>query len=145
MEGDHMNAAGHKRRAVCVAALIAVAAPGCTTKTPVRNTGAGLNKAGAGTLSLTGANAYAGKTTITQGTLSLAGPGCLSTASDIDLKPGGTLNLNFAGTQTIHTLYFDGAPLAAGTYSSNSLRQVTGSGYLKTLAPLKHPGASPPR
>ena len=53
----------------------------------------GVTKAGAGTLELTGANTYTGKTTVSAGTLKLSGSGKLA-STEIDVASGTTLLYN---------------------------------------------------
>src|SRR5581483_10133998 len=53
----------------------------------------GLNKLGAGTLTLTAANSYTGPTTVTAGTLTIASTGGLGDNS-VTANSGATLNVN---------------------------------------------------
>jgi len=95
----------------------------------------GLTKVGSGTLTLTGSNNYAGATTVTAGTLSLATPG-LADAADFFLTTGAALNLNFSGTDTIDALFIDGVCQSSGTWgaigstASHTTALITGSGWL---------------
>lgn len=75
----------------------------------------GLTKLGAGTLELAGANAYGGDTRVAGGTLNIDQVS-LNDAADIYLSPGTLLGLNYAGTDTIDSLFIDGASQAIGTY-----------------------------
>jgi autotransporter-associated beta strand protein len=105
-----------------------------TISTPIIN--GGLTKKGEGTLALTGANTYAGDTNVEAGSLSI-GSAFLSNGADVLLKSGATLNLNFAGTDLIDSLFIDGASQAAGTWGAiGSAAQftsalITGSGLLQ--------------
>lgn len=73
-----------------------------------------LTKTGAGTVTLTSpANAYHGKTTVSQGTLALEGSGTIDSTSWLEVNAGAT---------------FDTSQLTAGTYTLD--RPVTGSGTL---------------
>jgi hypothetical protein len=66
-------------------------------------------------------NTYTGNTSVDAGTLSIAHP-YLADTSDVLLLTGGIFNLNFAGSDTINRLFFDGVAQAVGTYGA------TGSG-----------------
>jgi autotransporter-associated beta strand protein len=78
----------------------------------------GLTKSGSGLLSLTGLNSYAGDTAIQEGTLRL-GRASLADSSNLYLRAGTTLDLNFTGTpDTVRALYFNGVPQAIGTWGA---------------------------
>jgi autotransporter-associated beta strand protein len=74
-----------------------------------------ITKEGAGTLTLSGANTYTGDTTVNAGTLSLSSD-FLADAADVYLATGSMLDLNFASTDTIDELFFNGAAQVAGTW-----------------------------
>jgi autotransporter-associated beta strand protein len=76
----------------------------------------GLTKQGSGTLTLTGLNSYTGDTTVSAGTLELQALGSLDDAAKVKLLTGSTLQLNFVGTDTVGSLYFDGVLQAAGIW-----------------------------
>ena len=59
----------------------------------------GLEKIGAGTLTLSGANTYTGETTVAEGTLQLTGDG-VQTSGPITVDTNGTLEFNIQGGQT---------------------------------------------
>lgn len=81
----------------------------------------GLTKSGVGTLSLTGANTYAGNTVVNGGKLAISSS-YLADASDVSIAVGASMALNFSGTDTIDELTLDGAAKSPGTYGA------TGSG-----------------
>ena len=62
-----------------------------------------FTKIGNGTLTLSGANTYTGPTTITNGTLALAGGAAISDASDVSLT-GATAVLQISASETIGSL-----------------------------------------
>jgi len=101
----------------------------------------GLTKLGAGTLTLSAAQAYTGNTTISAGTLSIKSA-FLADTSDISITSGGFFDLDTAGvTDTVHALYVDGVAQAAGTYGAiNSgatyeRSYITGTGFLLVSVP----------
>jgi autotransporter-associated beta strand protein len=91
------------------------AATDLTVSVPVTN--GGLTKAGAGVLALTGANTYAGDTSVEGGTLRL-NAASLANGADVYLAAGTTLDLTFAGADAIDSLYIDGASMAAGIWGA---------------------------
>jgi autotransporter-associated beta strand protein len=76
---------------------------GATVSTPVlaANNGGGLNKTGAGTLTLAGANTYTGPTTISQGKLALTSGGAIGSSTSIMLSAGTTFDVSAAGGYTL--------------------------------------------
>ena len=107
-------------------------------------TATGLIKAGAGTLTLTAANAYTGDTTVNEGTLRL-GDGTLNTSladtSKAIIGSGAILNLNYSGTDTIKQLWINGLQKAPGVYeavgnpgSGTEIPEITGTGTLTVNA-----------
>jgi autotransporter-associated beta strand protein len=80
-----------------------------------------VTKIGAGTLTLTGTNAYSGDTRVDGGTLSISNA-FLADAADVHVGNSAFLNLNFSGTDTVDSLFLGGVPRAPGTWGG------TGSG-----------------
>ncbi len=81
-------------------------------------TGAGsFVKSGTGTQNLTGTPAYTGDTKVQGGTLSISSA-YLADAADVYLSTGSIFNLNFAGTDTIRSLFFDSVGQAIGTWGA---------------------------
>ncbi|MBN8456982.1 MAG: autotransporter-associated beta strand repeat-containing protein [Verrucomicrobia bacterium] len=96
--------------------------------------GAGLVKAGEGSLTLSASNSYTGNTWVTAGTLIL-GNGTnhsgLADGADVIVESGAALELNFSGTDTIDELWLGGVAMSPGTYNSgNSGGFITGTGSL---------------
>ena len=77
----------------------------------------GLTKQGAGTLILTGANTYTGKTRIEGGMLSISNP-YLNDLASVYISNGAELDLNFISSDTIGSLYLDGALAPTGTWGA---------------------------
>ena len=115
-----------------------------TISTPIIN--GGLTKTGAGALALTGANTYGGDTNVEAGSLSI-GTAFLANSADVRLATGATLNLNFAGTDVIDSLFIDGASQPLGTWGAIgsgaefTSASITGSGLLQisTFVPPPSP------
>jgi autotransporter-associated beta strand protein len=126
-----------------------------------------LTKAGTGTVTLTASNTYSGATTVSEGTLEVQSDGGLGSGNvtvvdgaTLTLELGATssymsgaadlllsgsapvINLVFTGTNTIHSLSFDGGATyaAAGTWGSpssraaNTDRRFTGMGVLQVVS-----------
>ena len=98
----------------------------------------GVTKSGTGTMELSGTNSYAGATIVSGGTLVLSGSGNYAGAIEVDagtlslsnpviddaapvfIASGATVNVNFAGNDTVGSIDIDGSgPLPAGTYNSS--------------------------
>ena len=79
-------------------AFIGGGGSGAAANTPVlaANTSGGLVKAGAGTLTLSGANSFTGDTTISNGVLALGAGGSLA-STNINVISGATLDVSAAG------------------------------------------------
>jgi autotransporter-associated beta strand protein len=98
----------------------------------------GLVKAGTGTQTLSGTNSYSGNTTVNAGTLRLTSPNTSNEASTVTIAAtGATLELDFAGTDTVDNLFIGATQMADGVYKSNTnlgagtaIAQITGEGTL---------------
>jgi autotransporter-associated beta strand protein len=155
-------AASNRRTTVNVlsgGAIIDTQAFNASISESLRDGGGGLTKNGTGKLTLTGANAYTGNTTINAGTLEVSGSlastniavsatttlvllntTCLSTNAVLSYAVGATNTLNYSGTQTVHAIYINGYPKPAGVYHSGNCPVLTGSGWLQTLYSPHPPG-----
>jgi autotransporter-associated beta strand protein len=90
-----------------------------------------VTKSGTGTWTLSGANTYSGKTTVTQGTLSIASALSLGDKTDVYVAEGAMLELGFKGEMHVSKLYLDGKLQPAGTYrATNTSGFLKGSGVL---------------
>lgn len=83
-----------------------------------------LNKIGTGTLTLTGANSYAGSTTVTSGTLALSGSGRIGSGA-LALN-GGTFNLG-GNSQSVGAVTLAGGTLTNGTLTGTSYAASSGT------------------
>ena len=91
-----------------------------------------VTKSGTGTWVLSGTNSYSGKTTVEQGTLSLASAKSLGAQTDVAISEGAIVELNFTGETKIGKLYLDGKVQPAGTFSAENAPQfIKGKGTLK--------------
>ncbi len=109
------------------------------------NTGAlTLVKSGTGgTLILSGALSYSGDTAVNAGTLQLNSDNTSNDASTVTIAASGaTLNLNFAGTDTVDKLFIGTTQMPAGIYGVGNIviPQITGTG---TLTVTSDPGGGP--
>jgi autotransporter-associated beta strand protein len=106
---------------------------------PLAGSGA-LTKSGTGTLTLSEASTYTGKTSVVDGTLALA-QAFLNDTADVELTTGATLQLDFATTDISGDLLIDGLPQASGTWgridhptAQNTSSLITGDGLLQVTA-----------
>lgn len=98
----------------------------------------GLTKDGVGTLTLSGVNSYAGDTTVSAGTLSVANANAGNEASTVTIaSSGATLNLAHGGTDTVDKLFIGATQMDAGVYGKSGsvlpvigIAQITGDGTL---------------
>ena len=91
-----------------------------------------------GSLTLTGANTYSGTTTVSLGTLSIGVANPSNEGSTVAIAAtGATLNLAYAGTDTVDKLFIGGVQQPAGIYGKSGstlptigIAQITGDGTL---------------
>ncbi|MFZ2282104.1 MAG: autotransporter-associated beta strand repeat-containing protein [Prosthecobacter sp.] len=103
--------AGGGEKGVVISGVISEASPGDVLS---------VNKQGSGTVTFISDNTYTGKTTVTEGTLALAGDGAVSGTSWIEVNNGATFD--FSNTNAVD-MTFDGPVSGSGTV-------VTGAGSL---------------
>jgi autotransporter-associated beta strand protein len=99
----------------------------------------GITKTGAGKLTLSGANSHSGNTVVSAGTLVLGTANSNNETSTVTIaETGATLQLGFAGTDTVGSLVIGAnPPLANGVYGAIGspspiigISQITGTGTL---------------
>jgi autotransporter-associated beta strand protein len=103
--------AGGGEKGVVISGVISEASPGDVLS---------VNKQGSGTVTFTNDNTYTGKTTVTEGTLALAGDGAVSGTSWIEVNNGATFD--FSNSNAVD-MTFDGPVSGSGTV-------LTGAGSL---------------
>ena len=110
-----------------------------TTPTPDNAIDGGLEKRGAGKLTLTNTNTYTGNTTVTEGTLALSGSGSINDSAVIDVQTGASLSIAGVTTSTsIGGGATDQTLKGLGSVDLGSKTLTVGSNG--TLAPGNSPG-----
>ena len=100
------------------------------------NVGGGLTKQNSGTVTLSGANTYAGNTTVNGGTLEIVQP-TIPTDATVTVASGAVLQLDFAVTNAVTNLVLNGVSQGLGVYNAaSSSPYLTGSGSLQVVAPV---------
>jgi autotransporter-associated beta strand protein len=106
------------------------------TATLAPNVSGGLSKQNSGTLTLSGANTYTGNTTVNGGILELVQP-TIPPYSTVTVTNGAVLQLDFAVTNTVTNLVFNGVSQAPGVYNSTTgSPYITGAGSLLVGTPV---------
>ena len=95
--------AGGGEKGVVISGVVSEASPGDVLS---------VNKQGSGTVTFTNDNTYTGKTTVTEGTLALAGDGAVSGTSWIEVNNGATFDFS---NSTAGDFTFDGPVSGSGT------------------------------
>ncbi len=107
----------------------------------------GLNKIGAGTMSIQTAATYTGDTQVQDGVLRLAQT-YLADGADVRVIGSGKLNLAYSGTDTVRAFYIDdqlqytGVWGAIGSGAQYETAAITGSGTLTVTSGANPPGYS---
>jgi autotransporter-associated beta strand protein len=98
-----------------------------------------LQKEGAGTATLAGANTYTGSTTVLEGTLVITQDDVLDDASTLDLANTSSLDLTHAGTDIVGTLIIGGVTQPDGlfTFGTGKIQVGAGGSPFETWAALK--------
>jgi len=109
-----------------------------TTPTPDNAIDGGLEKRGAGKLTLTNTNTYTGNTTVNEGILALSGSGSINNSAVIDVQTGTTLSI--AGVTTSTTIGSATAQTLKGLGSVDLGSKTLTVGNSGTLAPGNSPG-----
>jgi len=120
-----------------ISRAVAAAALSLARRFLAANTGGGLTKTGAGTLTLSGANTYTGNTTVSAGTLAIALPN-LATNSTVTVANSAVLQLDFAVTNRVAGLVLNGVSQVPGVYDS-----TTGAPYITGTGSLLVPSSIP--
>lgn len=92
---------------------------------PISGVG-GITKTGAGTLTLTARNTYAGNTTVTGGTLSLAEENVNNDLSAVTISGSGVLELAYFDTDFVDKLFIGAIQQPAGVYGHSSTGATNG-------------------
>jgi autotransporter-associated beta strand protein len=103
-----------------------------TLGTPIimANVSGGLTKQNTGTLTLSGANTYAGNTTVNGGTLEIV-QATIATNFTVNVASGAVLQLDFAVTNAVADFVTNGISAAPGVYNSATASPyITGTGSL---------------
>jgi autotransporter-associated beta strand protein len=112
-------------------------------------------KSGAAKQTLSGANSYSGNTTVTGGILSLGQVNSNNEASSVSItaSAGAKLDLAFAGTDTVDSLFINGIQQPAGNYTSahasgaftgiGTLQVVSGTAGYASWKAINAPGVGP--
>jgi hypothetical protein len=107
---------------------VTVAAGNLTVGGNIAGTAFGLTKEGAGTLVLSGSNAYTGTTTINAGTLRISGGNAISNSGVVSLANAAGVGFEVISSETISSLRGGGAAGGTVTVASGQTLTVAESG-----------------
>jgi autotransporter-associated beta strand protein len=119
------------------------AQPGITLSGPIQLGTGGITVTSAGgtnIVTFSGINSYSGDTRVQTGTLKLTGNARINDASTVRIDTGAILHLDFAGTDTVGSLFLNGIAMPNGTYGSltssaaNKSTDFQGNGILQVGA-----------
>ena len=92
-----------------------------------------LTKNSTGTWILSGNNTYTGLTTVAAGTLKTTGPSVFPSDAELNIHAGARIELDFTGTNLIHSLTVNGDLMRPGVYGAGNLPDyLMGTGHIET-------------
>ena len=138
LNGGTLNMGGNNIGAA-VDTVVLAAQSGTLQNVGTLNGTGGLTKTTAGTLVVSGTIAYAGNTTVSEGTLRQSSANTANDASTVSIAAtGATLDLTYAGTDTVNKLFIGGVEQPAGIYGPTGINipQIINSSGTGTLTVL---------
>lgn len=121
-----------------IQAADALAAPFNVTLSGILSGTGGIEKTGAGKLTLSGLNTYTGNTTVTAGTLEVTNDDVFDDAATVSIASGATLDLTHSGTDKVGVLIINGVTQPDGVYTFGTGKlEVSSSTPFETWASSK--------